>query len=216
MPALKLTEPNFSGSMAPTSPRSSSSGSLFSTSAEQKVKMRILHGGDFYQVPLCSTGFSKARLLSTTCRNETLTAQTCQDSRGAIAYRGGDSFLENVPLDWKYAQLVHRLCEKVDRAVSMKYQLPEDYPSLDRLITVSDDRDVQVGNSPQGCAAPTVQPASTVQSSSCVAQCGSALHLSSGQSVPLLLLCMMLCPDAPALSLRGEDHPRCHRPFKCS
>ncbi|KAK9848098.1 hypothetical protein WJX84_007357, partial [Apatococcus fuscideae] len=100
--------------MALTSPRSSSSGSLFSTAAEQKVKMRILHGGAFYQ-----------------------------DSHGGIAYRGGDSFLENVSLDWKYAQLVHRLCEKVDRAVSMKYQLPEDFPSLERLITVSDDRDVQ-------------------------------------------------------------------------
>ena len=150
MPALKLTEPSFSGNMAPTSPRSSSSGSLFSTAAEQKVKMRILHGGEFYQVPLCTTGFSKASPLCTTSRIETLTAQACQDSRGAIAYRGGDSFLENVSLDWKYAQLVHRLCEKVDRAVSMKYQLPEDYPSLDRLITVSDDRDVQVGDSPFG------------------------------------------------------------------
>lgn len=148
MPALKLTEPNFSGSMAPTSPRSSSSGSLFSTPAEHKVKMRILHGGEFYQVRLCSTGVSKAILMCTVTWKETLTAQLCQDSRGAIAYRGGDSFLENVSLDWKYAQLVHRLCEKVDRAVSMKYQLPEDYPSLDRLITVSDDRDVQVGRLP--------------------------------------------------------------------
>ena len=96
-------------------------------------------------MPMCSMVVSQVSTLRPAPRLETLTDTSYQDSRGAIAYRGGDAFLENVSLDWKYAQLVHRLCEKVDRAVSMKYQLPEDYPSLDRLITVSDDRDVQVG-----------------------------------------------------------------------
>lgn len=212
MPALKLTEPNFSGSMAPTSPRSSSSGSLFSTAAEQKVKLRILHGGEFYQVPLCSTGFSKASLLSVTPRNKTLTAQCCQDSRGAIAYRGGDSFLENVSLDWKYAQLVHRLCEKVDRAVSMKYQLPEDYPSLDRLITVSDDRDVQVGSLPfrRLCCfnGPVKLSCNTVQA--CTAY-------DVRPTASLLLHCMLLCPDTMQPSSKDNiGHSSYQRPFRCS
>ncbi len=146
MPALKLFEqqPNFRSSMAPASPRSSSSGSLFSTTAEQKIKLRIFHGGAFYQVSSLCPAFLHATAPGTKPYCGVPDTDHVQDSHACIAYRGGDSFLENVSLDWKYAQLVHRLCEKVDRAVSMKYQLPEDFPSLDKLITVSDDRDVQV------------------------------------------------------------------------
>ncbi len=65
---------------------------------------------------------------------------------------GGDTFMQTVPLSWKYAELVFSLAEKVDGAVSVKYQLPGEELDPDSLISVSDDSDLQVGAAPTRAA----------------------------------------------------------------
>ncbi|GAB4816617.1 hypothetical protein N2152v2_003663 [Parachlorella kessleri] len=58
-------------------------------------------------------------------------------------YVGGDTFMHTVPASWQYAELMFSLAEKVDGAVSVKYQLPGEELDPDSLISVSDDSDLQ-------------------------------------------------------------------------
>lgn len=59
-------------------------------------------------------------------------------------YVGGDTFMQTLPVTWRYAELMFSLAEKVDGAVSVKYQLPGEELDPDSLISVSDDSDLQV------------------------------------------------------------------------
>ena len=49
-----------------------------------------------------------------------------------------------MPIAWKYADVVFSLAEKVDGAVSLKYQLPGEDLDPDALISIADDGDVSV------------------------------------------------------------------------
>ena len=57
---------------------------------------------------------------------------------------GGHTFLESVPPTWRYADLMFSLAEKVDGAVSVKFQLPGEELDPDSLISVADDGDIDV------------------------------------------------------------------------
>lgn len=72
-------------------------------------------------------------------------------------YVGGDTFMQTVPVAWKYAELMFSLAEKVDGAVSVKYQLPGEELDPDSLISVSDDSDLQVRARRRGSAAVVCQ-----------------------------------------------------------
>ena len=67
-----------------------------------------------------------------------------QTEKAVWKYVGGDTFMHTVPVAWKYAELMFSLAEKVDGAVSVKYQLPGEELDPDSLISVSDDSDLQV------------------------------------------------------------------------
>ena len=64
---------------------------------------------------------------------------------GKWKYQGGDTYLESVPVVWKYSDFIFRLVEKTGCAVAIKYLLPGEDLDPDSLITVSDDDDLQVG-----------------------------------------------------------------------
>lgn len=68
-----------------------------------------------------------------------------QGEGGAWRYLGGEHFLESLPEATGYADLMFSLSEKVDGAVSVKYQLPGEELDPDLLISVNDDKDVKVG-----------------------------------------------------------------------
>ena len=67
-----------------------------------------------------------------------------QGDGGAWRYQGGDHFLESLPETTKYADMMFSLSEKVDDAVSVKYQLPGEELDPDCLISVNDDNDIKV------------------------------------------------------------------------
>lgn len=69
-----------------------------------------------------------------------------QGEGGAWRYNGGDHFLESVPDTTRYTDLMFALSEKVDGAVSVKYQLPGEELDPDSLISVNDDADIRVRN----------------------------------------------------------------------
>lgn len=69
-----------------------------------------------------------------------------QKDDGSWKYVGGETFLESVPVSWKYADLVFSLAEKVDGAISLKYQLPGEDLDPDALISVADDSDIAVSS----------------------------------------------------------------------
>jgi hypothetical protein len=68
-----------------------------------------------------------------------------QGEGGAWRYLGGDHFLESLPDTTRYSDLMFSLAEKVDGAVSVKYQLPGEELDPDSLISVNDDNDMKVG-----------------------------------------------------------------------
>ena len=61
-----------------------------------------------------------------------------------MKYVGGQTYLEKVPSNFKYADLLHRLSEKVDDAVSVKWLAPGDDLDPEGLISLTDDSDLQV------------------------------------------------------------------------
>eukprot|EP00887_Chlorella_sp_A99_P004451 scaffold30.g4451.t1 len=73
-----------------------------------------------------------------------------QEGGGAWRYVGGHTFLESVPRRWRYADLMFSLAEKVDGAVSVKYQLPGEELDPDSLISVADDGDIEARAGPCG------------------------------------------------------------------
>ena len=76
------------------------------------------------------------------CSN--LVLYVLQKDDGSWKYVGGETFLESVPVSWKYADLVFSLAEKVDGAISLKYQLPGEDLDPDALISIADDSDISV------------------------------------------------------------------------
>lgn len=58
-------------------------------------------------------------------------------------YMGGQSILESVPAGFKYSDVMFKLCEKIDGAVTLKYQLPGEDLDPDALISVTDDDDLK-------------------------------------------------------------------------
>lgn len=76
------------------------------------------------------------------------TSASPQGEGGAWRYLGGEHFLESLPEATGYADLMFSLSEKVDGAVSVKYQLPGEELDPELLISVNDDKDVKVGAAP--------------------------------------------------------------------
>ena len=76
--------------------------------------------------------------------NLTLCSLRKQGVDGKWKYQGGEIHLESIPRTWRYADLMHRLAERSNGAVSLKYFEPSDEIDPDNLITVSDDDDLQV------------------------------------------------------------------------
>lgn len=67
-----------------------------------------------------------------------------QKPDGTYKYVGGQNFIDQCPVTWRYADFMFSLSEKVNGAVSVKYQLPGDDCDPDTLITVADDNDITV------------------------------------------------------------------------
>lgn len=118
------------------------------------MRLRVSIGGKFFQVRdlnfcffwtlnnvLCCLLCSALLAILT---QQYLNRHTLQREPGAWNYSGGDTFLESVPVSWKYADLVFSLAEKVDGAISLKYQLPGEDLDPDALISVADDSDIAV------------------------------------------------------------------------
>eukprot|EP00873_Tetraselmis_striata_P014748 jgi/Tetstr1/435012/TSEL_023983.t1 len=62
---------------------------------------------------------------------------------GAYKYHGGQQYLDSLPREWSYADLMFRLSEKMQHAVAVKYQLPGEDLDPDALISVTDNSDLQ-------------------------------------------------------------------------
>lgn len=64
-----------------------------------------------------------------------------QDS--AYKYDGGQSFMESVPRTCTYSELIHKLNEKFDHDLSIKYLAPGDVLDPQNLVSVQDDDDLK-------------------------------------------------------------------------
>lgn len=91
-----------------------SSASSGSLATEAKVKLRLCFGGEFVQGP-----------------------------DGRWVYTGGSSYNESLPGALDYCQFMWKLSEKLNTAVSVKYQAPGEALDPDSLVSVGDDADVQ-------------------------------------------------------------------------
>ena len=67
-----------------------------------------------------------------------------QDVRGVVKYVGGEHYLDRVPLTFRFADLAHRLSEKANHSVSLRYQVPGEALDEDELVAISDNLDVEV------------------------------------------------------------------------
>ena len=63
-----------------------------------------------------------------------------------MKYVGGETYLEKVPSNMRYADLMHRMSEKVNGAVTLKYSPPGEEVDVNNLVTCVDDDHVQVGH----------------------------------------------------------------------
>lgn len=63
---------------------------------------------------------------------------------GCFMYDGGHTYLESVPIESGYADVIFRLSEKTSSGVSIKYLLPGEDLRPENLITISDNADLQV------------------------------------------------------------------------
>lgn len=61
-----------------------------------------------------------------------------------MKYVGGETYLEKVPSNMRYADLMHRMSEKVNGAVTLKYCPPGEEVDVNNLVTCVDDDHVQV------------------------------------------------------------------------
>lgn len=61
-----------------------------------------------------------------------------------MKYVGGETYLEKVPSSMRYADLMHRMSEKVNGAVTLKYSPPGEEVDVNNLVTCVDDDHVQV------------------------------------------------------------------------
>ena len=66
-----------------------------------------------------------------------------QDAKG-VKYVGGEHYLDRVPTSFKFADLAHRLAEKANHSVSVRYQVPGEPLDEDELVAVTDDLDMEV------------------------------------------------------------------------
>ena len=62
---------------------------------------------------------------------------------GSVKYVGGETYLEKVPSSMRYADLMHRMSEKVNGAVTLKYSPPGEEVDVNNLVTCVDDDHVQ-------------------------------------------------------------------------
>lgn len=138
-------------------PTSSSAKMVAGGGQEDAVRLRVSQGGKFVMVSglaarrLHITPGSRPAVLARapyccwSCAHAAVSpAATPQTEKAVWKYVGGDTFMHTVPTSWKYAELMFSLAEKVDGAVSVKYQLPGEELDPDSLISVSDDSDLQV------------------------------------------------------------------------
>lgn len=65
-----------------------------------------------------------------------------------MKYVGGETYLEKVPSNVRYADLMHRMSEKVNGAVTLKYSPPGEEVDVNNLVTCVDDDHVQARDSP--------------------------------------------------------------------
>lgn len=65
---------------------------------------------------------------------------------GSVKYVGGETYLEKVPSNMRYAELMHRMSEKVNGAVTLKYSPPGEEVDVHNLVTCVDDDHVQVSS----------------------------------------------------------------------
>ena len=84
-------------------------------------------------------------------------ASCAQDARGTVKYVGGEHYLDRVPTTIKAADLVHRLAEKANHSVSVRYQVPGEPLDEDELVAVSDDVDMEVSSCVTAAAAGALQ-----------------------------------------------------------
>ena len=59
---------------------------------------------------------------------------------------GGSSYLDRIPATFKFADLSHRLAEKANGAVLVKYLVPGEILDEDELVSVQDDLDIQASH----------------------------------------------------------------------
>ena len=77
-------------------------------------------------------------------------ANVVQEKGGRVKYVGGSSYLDRIPSTFKFADLSHRLAEKANGAVLVRFQVPGEPLDEDELVSVQDDLDIQVRT---GCSA---------------------------------------------------------------
>lgn len=83
------------------------------------------------------------------------------DKTGRCSYHGGVTHLDSVPCSCSYMELMHRLCEKAECDVSLKYLVPGEDLHPDNLISVTGNDDVQVARQMPLCSlCGTLQPMS--------------------------------------------------------
>ena len=66
-----------------------------------------------------------------------------QELGGKVKYVGGASYLDRIPISFKFADLSHRLAEKANGAVLVKYLVPGEPLDEDELVGIQDDLDIQ-------------------------------------------------------------------------
>ncbi len=74
------------------------------------------------------------------------------DKTGRCSYHGGATHLDSVPCSCSYMELMHRLCEKAECDVSLKYLVPGEDLHPDNLISVTGNDDVQVARQMHLCS----------------------------------------------------------------
>ena len=71
-----------------------------------------------------------------------------QEAGGKVKYVGGSSYLDRIPATFKFADLSHRLAEKANGAVLVRYLVPGEVLDEDELVSIHDDLDIQASHRP--------------------------------------------------------------------
>lgn len=121
---------------------------ISSKELSEVVRLRVSIGGNFVQVRI---HFSQvaivlpiASLVDAFMAPLPSYSSRMQKEGCMWKYVGGQTFLETAPVSWRYTDMVFSLSEKVDGAISLKYQLPGEDLDPDSLISIADDGDMKV------------------------------------------------------------------------